>query len=91
MNLTGRHTAIALLAVAAPIAPAGAAAQEAAPGLPFGTVAVVLPVQSSLPSPGGAWPARAASEEAALRAMDAELAFAFAERRGARDWALAED
>ena len=73
------------------IAPTGVAAQEAGPGLPFGTVAVVLPVQSSLPSPGGAWPAGAASEEAAVRAMDAELAFALVERRGARDWALAQE
>lgn len=82
--------AAAALLVAA-VRPPPAAGQEGAPGLPFGSVAVVLPVQSSLPSPGGAWPARAPSEESALRTMDAELEFALAERRGARNWALAAD
>lgn len=68
-----------------------AVAQDTAPRLPFGSVAVVLPVQSSLPLPGGAWPGDAASQQEALGAMDAELAFALAERRAARDWALPPD
>lgn len=68
-----------------------AVAQDTAPRLPFGSVAVVLPVQSSLPSPGGAWPGDAASQQEALRALDAELAFALAERRAAGNWALPPD
>jgi len=76
----------ALFAVAVP-----AVAQDTAPRLPFGSVAVVLPVQSSVPLPGGAWPGAAASQQEALRAMDAELAFALAGRRAAADWALPPD
>lgn len=86
--------------MSAPSALAGAAlacaaipavAQDTAPRLPFGSVAVVLPVQSSQPLPGGAWPGEAASQQEALGAMDAELAFALAERRAARNWALPPD
>jgi hypothetical protein len=66
-------------------------AQDTAPRLPFGSVAILLPVQSSLPAPGGAWPGAAATEEEALRAMDAELAFALSERRAARNWAMPPD
>ncbi|MFW6039479.1 MAG: hypothetical protein ACOC9N_00210 [Gemmatimonadota bacterium] len=78
--------ALALGAVAFP-----AVAQDTAPRLPSGSVAVVLPVQSSEPLPGGAWPGAATSQEEALRAMDAELAFALADRRAAGDWALPPD
>lgn len=77
-------TVVCLLAVAA----APAAAQDATATFPFGTPVVVLPVQSVEPSPGGAWPAHAATGEEALRAMDAELEFALADRRGADNWAL---
>ncbi len=66
-------------------------AQDTAPRLPFGSAAVVLPVQSSVPLRDGAWPGDAASQQEALQAMDAELAFALAERRAARDWALPPD
>lgn len=72
-------------------ADSAAALQEGAPRLPFGSVAVVLPVQSSAPSVGGSWPGLAVSEERALRALDAELEFALAERRAATDWALPAD
>lgn len=68
-----------------------AVAQDTAPRLPFGSVAVVLPVQSAVPLPGGAWPGDASGQQEALEAMDAELAFALAERRAARDWALPTD
>ncbi|HSM09432.1 MAG TPA: hypothetical protein VLA33_10505 [Gemmatimonadota bacterium] len=68
-----------------------AVAQDTAPRLPFGSAAVVLPVQSTLPLPGGAWPGDAGSQQEALEAMDAELAFALAERRAAREWALPPD
>lgn len=77
---------VATLALTAPLP-----GQDTAPRLPFGSVAVVLPVQSSLPSAGGQWPGRAASEQEAVQAMDAELAFALAERRGSVDWALPDD
>jgi len=73
------------------LSPASVAAQETVPRFPFGVPAVVLPVQSSLPTPGGAWPGRAASEEGAVRAMDAELEFALRDRRGAEEWALPSD
>lgn len=78
--------AAALIGAARP-----AGAQDSAPRLPFGSVAVVLPVQSALPLPGGAWPGDASSLQEALQAMDAELAFALADRRAARDWALPPD
>lgn len=88
----GRLRAAALACAAATLVLAAPSpAQETAPRLPFGSAAVVLPVQSALPTPAGAWPGHAATEEEALRAMDAELAFALAERRAARDWALPED
>ncbi len=67
---------------------APAAAQDSRVGFPFGTPVVVLPVQAVEPLPGGAWPADAATAEEALRAMDAELEFALADRRGAENWAL---
>lgn len=85
-----RTPAIAGLAVLV-LSPASVAAQETVPRFPFGVPAVVLPVQSSLPTSGGAWPGRAASEEGAVRAMDAELEFALRERRGAEEWALPSD
>ena len=67
------------------------AAQDALPRLPFGSAVVVLPVQATLPTPGGDWPGRSGSAEEARLTMDAELAFALGERRGASNWALAED
>jgi hypothetical protein len=73
------------------LSPASVAAQETVPRFPFGVPAVVLPVQSSIPTSGGAWPGRAASEEGAVRAMDAELEFALRDRRGAEEWALPSD
>jgi hypothetical protein len=85
-----RRTAIVAVAVLV-LAPASVAAQETVPRFPFGVPAVVLPVQSSLPTPGGAWPGRATSEEDAARAMDAELEFALRDRRGAEEWALPSD
>lgn len=87
---TGVRSALVLAAALAGAA-VPAVAQDTAPRLPFGSVAVVLPVQSSLPLPGGAWPGDAASQQDALRALDAELAFALAERRAAGNWALPPD
>ncbi len=81
-----KHLAGAALFVAIAVAPA--IAQESSATFPFGTPVVVLPVQSVQPSPGGSWPGHAATGEEALRAMDAELEFALADRRGAENWAL---
>lgn len=79
----------ALAAICLTAAPA--AGQDTAPRLPFGSAAVVLPVQASLPSPGGSWPGRSASADDARLTMDAELAFALRERRGAQNWALPDN
>ncbi|MDH3297896.1 MAG: hypothetical protein OEM23_03795 [Gemmatimonadota bacterium] len=83
--MTQRMTVVAVLLA---ITAVPAAAQESAVRFPFGTPVVILPVQSVEPSPDGAWPAHAATGEQALRAMDAELEFALADRRGAENWAL---
>jgi hypothetical protein len=58
---------------------------------PNGSVVVLVPVQSTLPLEDGSWPGMARTEEDALRAMDAELEFAFGERRSAEDWVLPSD
>jgi hypothetical protein len=58
------------------------------PRFPNGTTVVLVPVQSTLPLDDGSWPGMARTEEDALRAMDAELEFAFGERRAAEDWVL---
>ncbi len=61
------------------------------PRFPFGTPVVVVPVQSVRPLNAGGWPGGAATEEDALRVMDAELEFALDEKRGASDWALPDE
>ncbi len=61
------------------------------PRFPNGTTVVLVPVQSTLPLDDGSWPGMARTEEDALRAMDAELEFAFSERRSAEDWVLPSD
>jgi hypothetical protein len=71
--------------------PPPAAAQESMPRFPNGTTVILVPVQSTLPLEDGSWPGMALTEEDALRAMDAELEFAFGERRSAEDWVLPSD
>jgi len=61
------------------------------PHFPNGTTVILVPVQSTLPLEDGSWPGMARTEEEALRAMDAELEFAFGERRSAEDWVLPSD
>ena len=68
-----------------------AAPEAAMPHFPNGTTVVLVPVQSTLPLEDGSWPGMARTEEDALRAMDAELEFAFGERRAAEDWVLPSD
>jgi len=77
-----------LLCLAASV-PAAARAQDVAvPHFPNGTTVILAPVQSTLPLEDGSWPGMARTEEEALQAMDAELEFAFGERRSAEDWVL---
>ncbi|MFQ5679522.1 MAG: hypothetical protein ACE5HP_08680 [Gemmatimonadota bacterium] len=61
---------------------------EELPVVPAGVAVVVLPLQSAQPTAGGAWPGGAESLDATLEAFSAELAFAFAEERGAAGWAM---
>jgi hypothetical protein len=69
-----------------------ATAQESTmPRFPNGTTVILVPVQSTLPLADGSWPGMSSTEEDALRAMDAELEFAFGERRSAEDWVLPSD
>lgn len=78
----------ALLALSIP--GAGAPAQEASdaiPRLPGGVQVVLLPVQSAVPLPSGAWPAGADSRESLLQQANAELQFALDELgASADDW-----
>jgi hypothetical protein len=72
--------------------PNAVSGQDAAvPHLPNGTTVILTPVQSTLPLEDGSWPGLARTEEDALRAMDAELEFAFGERRSGEDWVLPSD
>lgn len=64
---------------------------QALPSVMAGTPAVVLPPQSARPTPGGAWPAGARTQEEALEAFEAELAFAFGEQRGAENFVLPDE
>ncbi len=66
-------------------------AQETIPHFPNGSTVILVPVQSTYPLEDGSWPGLASTEEKALRAMDAELEFAFGERRAAEDWILPSD
>ncbi|MDX1394463.1 MAG: hypothetical protein R3195_08730 [Gemmatimonadota bacterium] len=61
------------------------------PTIPAGVPAVFLPVQDTRPTAGGAWLAGSVSDRDAVELLDAELAFAFGEERGAESWALPDD
>ncbi|MDT8435814.1 MAG: hypothetical protein RRA92_03570 [Gemmatimonadota bacterium] len=80
--------------VAALVPVGGAVAQESVmPRFPYGTPVVVVPAQSvAATSPAAAVAAAGGgvSGEELLRTLDAELAFALGERRGAGSWALPE-
>lgn len=57
------------------------------PSLPGGVPVVLLPVQSAVPLPSGAWPAGASSRGALLEQVNAEIQFAFDELGpGAAEW-----
>ncbi|WP_420633689.1 hypothetical protein [Candidatus Palauibacter sp.] len=64
------------------------APSERLPTVPGGVPVVVLPVQSAIPAPGGAWVGGTGSGRGTIELLDAELAFAFGEEKGAGDWAL---
>lgn len=82
---------MSLAAGALLLAAASLPAQEGIPHFPNGATVVLVPVQSTEPLVDGSWPGLASTEDAALRAMDAELEFAFEERRAAEDWVLPSD
>ena len=76
------------------VCPASGIAQEETlrvPTIPAGVPAVLLPVQDTRPTAGGAWLAGSVSDRDAVELLDAELAFAFGEERGADSWALPDD
>ena len=77
----------ALLALFVPGAALSQGTGDAVPRLPGGVSVVLLPVQSAVPLPSGAWPAGASSREALLEQVNAELQFAFDERgESGDDW-----
>ncbi|MDH3732544.1 MAG: hypothetical protein OEU54_03380 [Gemmatimonadota bacterium] len=80
-----------LLATAALVTIASAVAAQAVPTIPAGVPAVFLPVQETRPTAGGAWLAGSVTDDEAIALLDAELAFAFGEERGADSWAMPED
>jgi len=86
-----RAAGLLLAALVTLVGASPAAAQDALPRFPFGTPVAFVPVQSVQPLPGGGWPGGEPGEEETLRAMDAELTFAFDGRRGAEGWALPDD
>ncbi len=81
-----------MLLASAALIPGSLRAQDPdMPRFPFGTPVVFVPVQSVEPLSMGGWPGGVATEEEALRTMDAELEFALEQTRGAEDWALPSD
>lgn len=72
-------------------APAVAQEEEPIPTIPAGVPAVILPVQATVPTAGGAWLGGARTDREALGLLDAELAFALREEEGAASWALPEE
>ncbi len=75
------------------LAAAGPAAgqDERVPTIPAGVAAVVLPVQGTQPTAGGAWLGGVPTDRETRGLLDAELAFAFGEEEGAAGWVFPED
>jgi hypothetical protein len=86
----GVATVIAGLATGLLPAPGAAQEDERVPTIPAGVAAVLLPVQETRPTAGGAWLGGAESERATVDLLNAELAFAFGEEKGAEYWAFPE-
>lgn len=84
-----RLCAVVLLALLA--GADGLVAQERSPGVPGGSTAAIMPLQSARPAPGGGWPGGAASMEKTIEAFNAELNFALGELRGSAGWSSPED
>lgn len=82
---------MALIAAVGLTADAAAQEDDPIPTVPPGTPAVLFPIQAALPTPGGAWPGGLKSEREVLEALQAEIAFAFAEEPDAETWALPDD
>jgi hypothetical protein len=67
------------------------AQDDRVPTIPAGVPAVFFPLQETRPTAGGAWLAGSQTDRDAVDLLDAELAFAFGEERGADSWALPDD
>lgn len=85
-----RSVGLVGLALAIQVLPAHAQDPERVPTIPAGTPAVLLPLQSTIPTAGGAWIGGATSERETIELLNAELEFAFGEEEGAGSWAFAE-
>lgn len=72
------------------VAPIQAQDPERVPTIPAGTPAVLLPLQSTVPTAGGAWLGGMSNERETIDLLNAEMAFAFGEEEGAASWAFAE-
>jgi len=84
-------TWVACLAVAGSIAPAAAQENDPIPTIPSGVAAVLLPVQETRPTAGGAWLGGTGTERGTVDLLNAELAFAFGEEKGTEFWAFPDD
>ncbi len=73
------------------VAPVSAQERDRVPTIPQGVPAVLLPVQATRPTAGGAWVGGVATEREVIGLLNAELQFAFGEEEGARTWALPPD
>lgn len=91
MTRGARSMVAAALWAAAAAGAVRAQEPERMPTVTAGTPVVILPVQSARPTPGGAWPAGVRSQQEALDALEAELAFAFGEQHGAESFVLPEE
>lgn len=67
------------------------AQEERIPTIPAGVAAVVLPVQGTQPTAGGAWLGGGPTDRETRGLLDAELAFAFGEEEGAAGWVFPAD
>jgi len=76
------------LAAAVRAAPAAPQEREPVPTIPSGVAAVLLPLQETRPTAGGAWLGGMGTEQDAVALLNAEMAFAFGEEKGTEFWAF---
>ena len=82
---------ILIAAVALSAGASGLLGQGSVPTIPQGVPAVFLPVQETRPTAGGAWLAGAVTDDESIALLNAELAFALGEERGAESWAMPDE